>query len=150
MFKIVALGGSNTFGYPADKIARDEAYPAQLATLLHAENLDVEVTNSGMPGQRTDQMLAALATNVPSGTTHVIFQPGGNDRMQKIPEEIRNSNIEAIKLALANRGIRVLIWEHQEMAGLPRQDGDPHHLTPEGYRKLAERLLPRIVEFLRS
>src|SRR6201992_2691339 len=44
----------------------------------------------------------------------------------------------------------VLIWEHQEMGGLPRQDGDPHHLTPEGYRRLAERLPPRVVELLRS
>jgi acyl-CoA thioesterase-1 len=150
MFRIVALGGSNTFGYPADKIARDAAYPAQLAALLRAQNLDVAVSNSGMPGQRTDQMLTALDAKVPLGTTHVIFQPGGNDRTQGIPDHIRNSNIEAVKLALAKRGIKVLIWEHQEMAGLPRQSDDPDHLTPEGYRKLAERLLPRVVEFLRS
>jgi len=150
MFKIVALGGSNTFGYPDSKIARDEAYPSQLEVLLRAENLDVEVVNSGMPGQRTDQMLAALDAKVPTGTTHVVFQPGGNDRMQGVPDQIRNGNIAAIKRALESRGIKVLMWEYQEMAGLPRQDGDPDHLTPEGYRELAERLLHRVVEFLRS
>ena len=150
MFKIVALGGSNTFGFPEDKIQRSEAYPSHLAARLRTEDLDVEVINSGMPGKRTDEMLAALAEKVPPGTTHVVFQPGGNDRMQGVPDQIRNRNIEAIKLALEKQGIRVLIWEHQEMAGLPRQDDDLHHLTPEGYRKLAVRLLPRVVELLRS
>jgi acyl-CoA thioesterase I len=150
MFKIIALGGSNTFGFPEDKIKRGEAYPAQLEALLRTEAHDVEVVNSGMPGKRTDQMFAVLGEKVPQGTTHVVFQPGGNDRMQGVPDEVRTSNIETIKLALEERGIKVLIWEHQEMAGLPRQDSDPHHLTPEGYRLLAESLLPRVVQLLRS
>jgi acyl-CoA thioesterase I len=150
MFKIVALGGSNTFGFPEDKVQRSEAYPSQLAVLLHAEGLNVEVINSGMPGKRTDEMLAVLGEKVPPGTTHVVFQPGGNDRIQGVPDQIRNRNIEAIKLALKKQGIMLLIWEHHEMAGLPRQDDDLHHLTPEGYRQLAERLLPRVVKLLRS
>jgi lysophospholipase L1-like esterase len=150
LFKIVALGGSNTFGFPEDKIQRSEAYPSQLAALLRKGNIDAEVINSGMPGKRTDEMLAALDEKVPVGATHVVFQTGGNDHSHGVSDQIRNRNIEAIKLALEKQGIRVLIWEHEEMAGLPRQDGDPRHLTPKGYQMLAERLVPRIVTLLRS
>ena len=74
--KIVALGGSNTYG---KGVSRDEAYPAQLERMLRAAGYDVVVKNEGTNGQTTLDELGKLDSAVPDGVKIVIFQPGGND-----------------------------------------------------------------------
>jgi len=129
---VVALGASNTYGRG---VARSEAYPAQLEALLRAKGRDVRVINAGINGNTTGAMLQRLG-RVPNGTAVVILQPGGNDR-RKGSEQDRAGNIAAIESRLAARGIKVVMLENGMFHSLPHQ-ADGHHLTPEGYRMLAQ------------
>ncbi len=140
---IVALGASNTYG---KGVARNEAYPAQLETLLRAKGYAVRVINAGVSGEPTGSMLARVDRVVPQGTKLVILQPGGNDRRNGNAAD-RTDNIAAIKARLSSRGVSVVILENDMLRGLPHQL-DGQHLTPEGYRMLAEALLPQVTAAL--
>jgi acyl-CoA thioesterase-1 len=135
---IVALGASQTYGRG---VARSEAYPAQLEALLRAAGRSVRVINAGINGDTTGSMLHRLGV-VPNGTALVILQPGGNDR-RKGREMERADNIAAIESRLAARGIRVIVLENGTFRSLPRQP-DGQHLTPEGYRMLAQSLVGQV------
>jgi acyl-CoA thioesterase-1 len=136
---IVALGASNTFGRG---VARSEAYPAQLEKFLRAKGHNVSVINAGINGDTTGGMLRRLDRVVPNGTAVVILQPGGNDRRKGV-EGDRASNIAAIQARLGARRIRMILMENNMLRGLPHQP-DGMHLTPEGYRALAQAILPQV------
>jgi acyl-CoA thioesterase-1 len=129
---IVALGASQTYGRG---VARSEAYPAQLEALLRAKGRAVRVINAGINGNTTGAMLQRLGS-VPNGTAVVILQPGGNDRRTG-REDDRAANVAAIESRLAARGIKVITLENGMFHSLPHQS-DGQHLTPEGYRMLAQ------------
>jgi len=135
---IVALGASNTYGRG---VARGEAYPAQLEALLRAKGHDVRVINAGINGNTTGAMLNRLGS-VPNGTRVVILQPGGNDR-RKGREDERTDNVATIESQLNARGVKVIILENGMFHSLPHQP-DGHHLTPEGYRMLAQALVGQV------
>lgn len=132
---VVALGASNTYG---KGVARDQAYPAQLEAILRARGSNVHVVNAGINGDTTEGMLQRLDQVVPSGVSAVILQPGGNDRRKGSPD--RTAEIES---RLAARHIRVIMLANGMLHGLPHQP-DGQHLTPEGYRMLAESLASRV------
>jgi len=136
---IVALGASNTFG---KGVAREQAYPAQLEAILRARGHDARVINAGVNGETTADMLRRLDQAVPKGTNVVILQPGGNDR-RKGAEAERAGNISQIRNKLEGRGIRVVMLENNMLRGLPHQP-DGQHLTPEGYRALAQSLAAQV------
>jgi acyl-CoA thioesterase I len=138
--RIVALGASNTYG---KGVARSEAYPAQLASILRGRGYAAHVINAGVNGDTTGGMLGRLDRAVASGTDIVILQPGGNDRRQGIGAE-REANVEAIRARLRARSIQVIMLENGALRPYPRQP-DGQHLTPEGYRLLAESLAPMVV-----
>ena len=79
---------------------------------------------------------------VPNGTALVILQPGGNDR-RKGREVERADNVAAIESRLAARGIKVIVLENGTFRNLPHQP-DGQHLTPEGYRMLAQGLMGQV------
>ena len=136
---IVALGASNTFG---KGVARNQAYPAQLEAILRARGYDARVINAGVNGETAGAMLRRLDQVVPKGTTVVILQPGGNDR-RKGTEADRAASIAEIQSQLKGRGIRLIMLENNMLHGLPHQP-DGQHLTPEGYRMLAESLAAQV------
>ena len=136
---IVALGASNTVG---KGVARNQAYPAQLEAILRARGHDARVINAGVNGETTGAMLRRLDQVVPKGTTVVILQPGGNDR-RKGTEADRAASIAEIQSQLKGRGIRLIMLENNMLHGLPHQP-DGQHLTPEGYRMLAESLAAQV------
>jgi acyl-CoA thioesterase-1 len=140
---VVALGASNTYG---KGVARNQAYPAQLEALLRAGGHNVHVINAGVSGETTGAMLRRADRSVPNGTSVVILQPGGNDQRQGA-EADRAANIAAIQSRLSARGIKVIVLENSMLHGLPHQP-DGEHLTPEGYRMLAQALLPQVVAAL--
>src|ERR1700730_10492515 len=80
---IVALGASGTAGRGQGRhsggVSPEEAFPAQLESMLRARGYDAHVTNAGVAGYTTDGMLARLDSSVPDGTRLVILQPGTND-----------------------------------------------------------------------
>ena len=140
---VVALGASNTYG---KGVSRQQAYPAQLEALLRARGLQVQVINAGINGDTTGGMLRRLGQAVPKGTQVVILQPGGNDQRKGVANE-REKNIATITSRLTAQGIRVILMENNALRGLPHQE-DGQHLTPAGYRSLAEKFVSEVVSAL--
>lgn len=132
---LVALGASNTYG---KGVARNQAYPAQLEAILRAQGLRVRVVNAGINGDTTEGMLRRLDRAVPKTTSAVLLQPGGNDRRQGSVD--RTAEIQA---SLSARGIPVIMIANNMFRGLPHQ-ADHMHLTPEGYRMLAETVASQV------
>ena len=132
---VVALGASNTYG---KGVARGQAFPAQLETLMRTRGLNVRVLNAGINGDTTEGMLQRLDRAVPNGTSAVILQPGGNDRRKGSPD--RTAEIQS---RLSARGIAVIMLPNSALRGLSHQP-DGQHLTPEGYHMLAESLVPQV------
>lgn len=146
--QVVALGASNTLG---KGVAPQQAYPAQLETMLKAKGYNGRVVNAGLNGDTTAGMLARLDSAVPNGTRLIILQPGGNDfrRRGGGPEE-RAGNINQIVSRLRSRGVQVIMLENQMLQAVPAQyrQADEQHLTPEGYRLLASWLMPQVAAAL--
>jgi acyl-CoA thioesterase-1 len=142
--QVVALGASNTRGYGVNEA---QSYPAQLQAMLQVRGSGLRVTNEGVPGDTTGEMLARLASAVPDGTKIVILQFGTNDARLNTPPATRQANIAAILEELRKRGIRsVQVDELMDAAlrdGLVQSDGI--HLTAEGYRRIATQLLPSVL-----
>ena len=63
--QIVALGASNVEGYGVNP---SEAWPAQLESMLRAKGSGAHITNAGVFGDTTGQVLARLSSAVPEGT----------------------------------------------------------------------------------
>jgi acyl-CoA thioesterase I len=146
--QVIALGASNTRGMG---VAPQDAYPAQLEMMLRAKGYNGRVVNAGISGDTTAGMLARLDSAVPNGTRLVILQPGGNDyRRRGGGPEARAENVEQIVSRLRGRGIQVVMLENQMLSAVPSQYHQPdgQHLTPEGYRLLASRLLPQVAPAL--
>ena len=163
--KIVAFGGSNTFG---KGVSPDEAYPAQLERLLRAAGYDVVVKNEGTNGQTTLDELGKLDSAVPEGVKIVIFQPGGNDNkfQNRTPVGDTGNNIRTIVQKLLDRHILVLfsggrdqiryvedlnitiIGPFRRFVPETEWQADKEHLTPNGYKMVAERMLPIVKRLL--
>jgi acyl-CoA thioesterase I len=164
--KIVALGGSNTYG---KGVSRDEAYPAQLERLLRAAGYDVVVKNEGTNGQTTADELGKVNSAVPDGVKIVIFAPGGNDNRSDANKFVGNSdyNIRTIIQKLLDRHILVLFSGRRDqrryiedlnvtmiapirrlVSETEQQAGDKEHLTPNGYKMVAERMLPHVEKLI--
>jgi len=142
--EVVALGASNTYG---KGVNRGEDFPAQLEAMLHARGVRVSVANAGINGDTTAGMLSRFDGAVDGSTRVLVLQPGGNDFRKGVGEQ-RGSNISAITAKAAQRHIRVVMVENGMFSGLPHQV-DGQHLTPEGYKRLAAALLPRVMAGLR-
>ncbi|WP_024506944.1 GDSL-type esterase/lipase family protein [Bradyrhizobium sp. ARR65] len=138
---VVALGASNTAG---KGVSADQAYPAQLETLLRAQGLDVNVINAGVSGDTTGGMMARLESAVPKGTKVVILQPGGNDLRKGAP----NYTAELQRRLMA-MGVRVVMLPNGMFRGKPHQ-ADGMHLTAEGYHMLAQQLAGPVASALRK
>jgi len=138
---VVALGASNTAG---KGVSPSEAYPAQLETMLRARGLDVNVINAGVSGDTTGGMMARLENAVPKGTRVVILQPGGNDLRKGT-----TSYTSELQSRLRRMGVRVVMLPNGMFRGKPHQP-DGQHLTPEGYRMLAQQLLGPVASAIRK
>jgi len=136
--QVVALGASQTNG---KGVPRDQAYPAQLERMLRARGQNVHVANAGVNGDTPGGMLGRLDGAVPAGTKVVILQPGTNARDPGSTAQIR--------ARLAARGIKVIMLENaRSMVPAQYRQPDGQHLTAEGYRILAGRLLPQVAHAL--
>jgi acyl-CoA thioesterase I len=106
---IVALGDSITHG---EGVSLDEAFPAQLETMLIAHGFNVKVINAGVDGDTTDRMLMRMSSAIPPSTKIVIVQGGRNDFMSlqhSLTVEQSEANIEGIVSRLRARGIQVVL-----------------------------------------
>jgi acyl-CoA thioesterase I len=143
---IVALGASNTAGYG---VGEDRAYPAIIERLLRDRGWHLDVSNRGISGDTTGQMLARLDRSVPKGTRIVLFQPGSNDARLGIGDDQRQRNIDAITSALHERGITVLrVAAAFEAARIGNLQADGVHFTEAGHELVAQVLIGSVVEAL--
>jgi acyl-CoA thioesterase-1 len=155
--EIMALGASNTAGFG---VSRAQAYPAQLQAMLRAKGIQASVANAGISGDTSAGMLRRLGAAVPQGTRVVILDPGNNDikactepwRPQRCatPAE-RAATISAISSRLSGREIKV-VMANIEFTSVPiaNWQADRRHLTAEGHRIIAARLLPEVSTALRK
>ncbi|HEX6566604.1 MAG TPA: hypothetical protein VF020_20100 [Chthoniobacterales bacterium] len=147
---IVALGASNVAG---KGVSPSEAWPAQLEGMLKAKGYNVQIKNAGKSGDTTSGMLHRLFFAVPSGTKIVILDTCGgyyNNRKTTIASQAKGpEDMKAIETKLKSRGIAVV----PECTGdlpLSLKQADKIHLTAEGHKILAERLMPRVVDVLKG
>ncbi len=141
---IVAIGASNTSGLG---VGTEAAYPAQLQALLRRKGIDAHVTNAGVPGDVTAGMLRRLDAAVPMGTNLVILQPGANDLRFLGTKEQRTANIAAMVHRLHARGIRVIVYDPQN---IPRDfyQWDGIHFNAAAHAKIAATLAAQISAML--
>jgi acyl-CoA thioesterase-1 len=143
---IVALGASQTAGRGNGRhsggVSPEQAFPAQLESMLRARGYDAQVTNAGVAGDTTDGMLARLDSSVPAGTKLVILQPGTNDGKHGASAGA-SVNVPQIIQKLKARGIKVIIDNMRSAAADVGPDGQ--HLTAHGQTVVAERLLPQVM-----
>jgi acyl-CoA thioesterase-1 len=145
--QIVAIGASNVAGYGVEP---DDAFPARLEALLKEKGYRVSVVNAGVNGETTADMLAHLAVSVPSGTTIVILDSSGplaNNPHEGIGKAQGVAEMAAVKGRLLARAINVIPETANVIARRYRQ-ADGRHLSEEGHRLLAARLLPAVMHAL--
>jgi acyl-CoA thioesterase-1 len=147
--RIVALGASNTAGYGVGKSA---AWPARLEALLRARGVAATITNAGISGHSSRDLLARLDSSVPAGTRLVLLEASGfNDRRKGQMGEFLE-NVAKIKARLAARKIRVLQLSRDMVRGrLGRHhlQADRIHLTSQGQAIYAAGHLPHVLAALR-
>jgi acyl-CoA thioesterase I len=143
---IVALGASATAGRGIGRhsggVSPDQAFPAQLESMLRAQGYDAQVTNAGIAGDTTDGMLTRLDSSVPAGTRLVILQPGSNDGKYGSSAGAA-VNVPLIIERLRARGVPVIIANMRAGAAYVGPDGQ--HLTAQGQSVVAARLLPQVI-----
>lgn len=138
---IVAVGASNTAGWG---VGSSNAYPAQLEAMLKAKGYDAHVTNAGVSFSTTTGMLERLDSVVPSGTSVVILQPGGNDLRFFGSKERRAANIAAIVRRMRARHIGVIIFEN-EVVPSEYYQWDGIHFTAKGHARAASWLMQKVM-----
>jgi acyl-CoA thioesterase-1 len=141
--QIVALGASVVQGYGVNS---GEAFPEQLAAMLHAKGKQYSVSNQGISGDTTAGVLGRLDSAVPQGTRIVILLIGGNDVRRGATVEQAKAGTGEIIARLQARKVRVINAAPYYAAA--RSKGmvlsDRVHLTAEGQRYMAAQLLPLI------
>jgi acyl-CoA thioesterase I len=137
---IVAVGASNTSGFG---VGSQNAYPALLQALLRKKGIDANVTNAGANGDVTAGMLSRLDSVVPKGTDIVILQPGANDLRFFGTKEARAANIAAMVKRLRARGIRVILYDPENIPADWYQ-WDHIHFNAAAHAKIAATLVAEI------
>jgi acyl-CoA thioesterase-1 len=145
--QIVAFGASNVSG---EGVSADQAWPALLERLLRDKGYKVRVDNEGVAGDTTKDMLDRLDSAIPAGTTIVILDYSGgffNNRKLGIPYEQGVADMKGIGNRLRARGIKIVPEMAVRMPENLRQ-ADHVHLTAEGHRQFAAKLLPWVIAAL--
>lgn len=152
--QVVAIGASNTAGAGSGKhnggVAASEAWPAQLAQLLHARGVNVQVRNAGLAGDTTCNMLSRLNGELGPETKVVIIQPGGNDARKGGCASSPASNVAEMQRRLQSRGIQsILLVRPGSIAGRANLEPDGQHFNKAGHYAIAAWLLPKVAAALR-
>jgi acyl-CoA thioesterase-1 len=145
--QVVAFGASQISQRGVEAGA---AYPAQLEALLKAKGYNVTVDNEAASEDTTQDLLKRLDAAIPPGTKVVILDLSGgyaNDYRRGITHAQGKADYAAMSAKLKAQGIKVI---EESTADLPAQyrQKDGLHLTAEGHRFVATRLLPLVIEAL--
>ena len=156
---IVAFGDSATAGW---LVRHDEAYPAQLQSMLRKKGYDVAVRNEGVSGDTVDGALRRFDQAIAPGTQIAIVEFGTNDLRRGAPMRAVRSRLTGLIRALRARRIDVLVvgLGSMDLADVARANGalyaqwklpagkyrarDGQHFNAEGYKIVIERMLPQV------
>jgi acyl-CoA thioesterase-1 len=146
--QVVAFGASNVSGRG---VSQSEAFPAQLEAMLRAKGYSVRVLNAGVPGDGTQQMLARFDSDIPADAHVVILDVAGglwNNWRLHVDPALGPADIAIMKAKLTVRHVKII--ELHSNRGMPPEFIQPDgiHLTAEGHRLLASRLLPLVMQAL--
>jgi acyl-CoA thioesterase I len=117
--KLVVFGDSLTAGFG---VAPNEAFPAQLESVLKARGKAVQIINAGVSGDTASVAVERFDWAIPDGTQAVILEFGGNDGLRGIDPKETRGHLTTLITKLKARGIQVLL------AGMkaPRNWGDDY------------------------
>jgi lysophospholipase L1-like esterase len=105
------------------------------------------VVNAGVGGNTTADLLKRVDTDIPQGTKIVILDTIGgifNDAKEGISRQQGDANMAAIEARLKGRGITIIPVDVADLGSWSYYQSDQVHLTPEGHRLIASRLLPQV------
>ena len=139
--QIVAFGASNVSGHGVEP---NDAFPAQLETMLRMKGYDVHVINAGVSGDTSADMLRRLDEAIPAETSIVLLDTSGpisNNPHRGIGKAQGAADMAAIAAKLEARRITI-IRETANVVPRRYRQKDGRHLSTEGHRLLAARLLP--------
>ena len=146
--EVIALGASNTEGKgrgrTPDGVPRSQAYPAQLQQVLRTNGCRATVTNAGIAGNTTGQMLQRLPRVLKPSTKVLILQPGGNDGRRGEGDDTA-SNVAAIRAFAASRLVQVVMLESLGRLASAYRLQDGQHYSAEGHAAFAAYLAPSIL-----
>jgi acyl-CoA thioesterase-1 len=145
--QVVAFGASNVLGWG---VIRSAAYPAQLESMLRAMGVKVRVKNAGVYGDTSARMLARLNSAIPPRTKVVILDTSGellNNRLHGMSDQQGQADLALMMSHLEKRGITVIPESTSDLPMSERQD-DGIHLTEEGHKAVAARLVDPVVRAL--
>jgi acyl-CoA thioesterase I len=163
--KIVTFGDSGPAG---NGVTQSQGYPAQLQAMLRAKGVNATVQNISVSGDTTAMGLARIGL-VPKDAAVVITEFGSNDLRGGVSTAQMNASMEMIAKRLRSNGAQVLMmgtrgikyfavaertgshaitYPMEFKAYIQRDTGK--HLTPEGHRKAAAMILPKVMELIEA
>ena len=105
--QIVAFGTSFTNG---KGVSRKDAWPAKLESNLNLQGVSVHVSNLGINGNTTRDLMRRVSTEIPEGTPIVIFEYAiGNDQRAGIASDETFKNVREIVSQLVLKNCLVLM-----------------------------------------
>lgn len=131
--KIVALGDSLTAGYG---LPSADGFVARLEAALVAKGYDVAIVNAGVSGDTSSGARARLDWSVGADVDGAIVEIGANDMLRGVPAAAIRANLEAMIVALKERGLPVLV---AGMQAAPNLGADYGAAFNAAYPELAEK-----------
>jgi len=104
--RILVLGDSLTAGYG---LAKAQAFPARLETVLRDAGIPAEVMNAGLSGDTSAGGLARLDWALAGRPNYAIVELGANDGLRGLDPQQTYRNLDAILTRLRKDDIAVLL-----------------------------------------
>lgn len=140
---LVFIGDSLTEGYGLEP---EEAFPAQLEKLLHAQGkTDIKIINGGVSGSTTASAGQRVKWYLKAKPSIIVLALGANDGLRGIsPAESRKNLAEAIRIS-TEAGVKVLLAEMK----LPKNYGEAYRKDFEKtYSDLAKETKVPVLAFM--
>lgn len=132
VFRLVTLGDSITKGV-RQGVTAEETFTTLLGDSLRAAGVNVEVINTGIGGEKTDQALARLDDIIALKPDCVTVMYGTNDAFidkgktaPRISLEEYGDNLRAIVLKLQAAGIATILMTEPPLGNMPRLSEEPY------------------------
>ncbi|WP_066553707.1 arylesterase [Croceicoccus bisphenolivorans] len=144
---VLAFGDSLFAGY---RLARAEAYPAQLETALRGRGMNVRVQNAGVSGDTTGagrQRLEFVLDSMTVKPDVALVELGANDMLRGLSPAQARANLDAIMAELDKRDIDVVVMGMRAAPNLGSDYADEFDaIFPDLADKYDAELVPFFIE----